>query len=112
MWRTTPRRVCSQNLRTAPRSVAQLSWWRPTNERALNSAAYELLGAGRVDEAVAGFELNTVIFPDSWNVWDSLGEAQGARGDTDSAIGSYQRSLALNPGNSNARAAIEAIGRR
>jgi tetratricopeptide (TPR) repeat protein len=85
---------------------AGLDWWGPTDERALNSAAYGLLGAGRRDEAIAAFALNTTIFPDSWNAWDSLGEAQRARGDTVSAIASYQRSLALNPGNNGARAAI------
>jgi cytochrome c-type biogenesis protein CcmH/NrfG len=37
-------------------------------------------------------------------VWDSLGEAFMKSGDTEDAIANYNRSLALNPGNGNAKA--------
>jgi tetratricopeptide (TPR) repeat protein len=55
-----------------------------------------------VKEAVAVFEKNTADFPASWNVHDSLGEAYAADGQRDRAIASYEKSLALNPTNTNA----------
>ena len=57
------------------------------------------------------FRLAADLFPDSWNTWDSLGEAQRTKGDTVTALASYRRSLALNPGNAGAREAIAALSR-
>ena len=44
-------------------------------EELMNSFAYQLLGAGKKDEAIAAFKLNVERHPDSANVYDSLGEA-------------------------------------
>lgn len=41
-------------------------------ERSLNTFAYELLGAGDHQGAIAVFRLNASEFPQSGNVWDSL----------------------------------------
>ncbi len=41
--------------------------------------------------------------PQSWNVYDSYGEALLMNGNKDMAIKMYQRSLELNPGNDNAK---------
>jgi tetratricopeptide (TPR) repeat protein len=77
-------------------------------EVAVNNAGYALLQAGRTEEAIAVFEINTRVFPESWNAWDSLGEAHMEAGDTGAAVRYYERSLELNPDNENA---VEMIAR-
>ncbi len=71
------------------------------DENAVNRLGYRFLGEGKVDEAVAVFTLNVEAFPDSWNVYDSLGEAYMVRGEREQAIDNYERSIELNPGNTN-----------
>jgi tetratricopeptide (TPR) repeat protein len=72
-------------------------------ESAVNGLGYQLLRRGEVDSALAVFILNTEHFPRAFNTWDSLGEAYLAKGDSARAIENYERSLELNPGNTNAR---------
>lgn len=74
------------------------------DERAINALGYEFLRQGpQPDVAIAILELNTELHPDSWNVWDSLGEAHMVAGNRQRAIELYERSLELNPDNDNAR---------
>ncbi|MET0549541.1 MAG: serine hydrolase domain-containing protein [Xanthomonas sp.] len=64
-------------------------------ERAINASGYairESLGAGR---ALKVFTLNTVLFPDSANAWDSLAECHAALGDAEIAKALYAKSKAL-----------------
>lgn len=82
---------------------AGLAWWRAADMLAMNAAGYHLLGAGRQADALEAFRINTEIYPDSWYVWDSLGEAQLAAGMRAEGVESYRRSLALNPANATAR---------
>ena len=51
-------------------------------EGVVNLTGYNLLGAGRVEDAITIFELNVAAFPRSPNVYDSLGDALLAKGDT------------------------------
>ena len=51
-------------------------------ERELNTLGYNALAARMLDRAITVFKLNTELFPDSWNVYDSLGEAYGEAGET------------------------------
>ena len=71
------------------------------DESAMNGFGYELLADGRVDEALAIFELNAQAFPDSWNAVDSLAESHLAAGAVRRAIEHYERSLKMNPRNAN-----------
>ncbi|MBI3791488.1 MAG: serine hydrolase, partial [Gemmatimonadetes bacterium] len=50
--------------------------------------------------------------PGSWNAWDSFGEGLLALADTVAARDAYARSLALNPLNAGARAALLATAVR
>lgn len=72
-------------------------------EREINRIGYILLEQNRVADAVRVFERNVARFPASANVYDSLGEAYAAAGAKAKAIASYERSLALDPNNGNAR---------
>jgi len=71
-------------------------------ENQLNTLGYRLLGAGRTGDAIRVFSLNVEVFPESFNPYDSLGEAYMASGDKENAVKNYARSLVLNPGNANA----------
>jgi hypothetical protein len=72
----------------------------------VNSLGYELIAAGRLDQAIEVFKLNAAAFPRSANAWDSLGEAYRTRGDREAAIRSYRKALELDP---NQRSAVEAL---
>lgn len=63
------------------------------NEGQTNLIGYAFLQAGEVDKAIEVFERNTENHPESWNVWDSLGEAQAAKGQTDQAIANYTKAM-------------------
>lgn len=67
----------------------------------LNQFGYELLPTD-AEGAVAVFTLNTEMFPESANAWDSLGEAHAAAGRPEVAVLFYERSLTLDPANENA----------
>jgi tetratricopeptide (TPR) repeat protein len=68
-----------------------------SNENEMNNYGYQLLNQGKVAEAVEIFRTNVRRFPDSWNVYDSLGEGLGVKGDTKEAITYYQKALEKNP---------------
>jgi len=70
-------------------------------ESEFNTLGYVFLFGGDVDEALAVFELNVKMNPESWNVYDSFGEGLLAAGNYDEARKYYEKSLALNPENEN-----------
>lgn len=72
------------------------------SEPQLNALGYQLLQHGRTDLAIRVFQLNVEIYPDSSNVYDSLGEGYILAGNTAEAIRNYERSLELDPANHNA----------
>jgi CubicO group peptidase (beta-lactamase class C family) len=82
------------------------------SEREMNDLGYFYVSRGASSRAVDIFTLNVRAFPRSANVYDSLGEAQLARGDTALAIASYRRSLELDPGNTNASNVLSRIVRK
>ncbi|MEX0290730.1 MAG: amidohydrolase family protein [Flavobacteriaceae bacterium] len=61
----------------------------------LNSLGYQLLGMDKKEEAIAIFKLNTEVFPEDGNAYDSLGDAYAANNDTENAINAYQQAVAL-----------------
>ena len=71
-------------------------------EEYLNQWGYRLLADKQVAQAVALFGYAAQRWPDSWNAFDSLGEAYELAGDRERAIANYQRSLDLSPSNGNA----------
>lgn len=71
------------------------------DEFTLNGLGYQLLRGGHVDDAILVFKRNVAEYPNSWNPYDSLGEAYMHAGQKDLAIQNYEKSIALNPKNQN-----------
>ncbi len=66
-------------------------------EAQVNQYGYQLLGLGKVDDAIAVFARNVKDHPKSWNVYDSLAEAQAAKGDKAAAIANYSKARSMAP---------------
>src|SRR5580700_7057807 len=69
------------------------------DESELNSLGYRLLNAKKFKDAIRIFQLNVEAYPQSSNVYDSLGEAYMDDGNKPLAIANYQKSIELNPKN-------------
>lgn len=82
------------------------------DENEINGVGYLLIQFGKLKEAIAVFELNVAAFPESWNVYDSLGEAHLEAGNKQLAIANYKKSVALNPDNNYGIAALKELGVR
>jgi tetratricopeptide (TPR) repeat protein len=72
------------------------------SESQLNALGYRLLSMKKVREAIEIFRLNVEAYPQSANVYDSLGQSYMTNGDKELAIRNYQRAVELNPQNTNA----------
>jgi CubicO group peptidase (beta-lactamase class C family) len=82
------------------------------SEGELNTWGYKLVEQEKIKEAIEIFKLNTMLYPQSANTFDSLGEAYVISGNTELAIKNYKRSLELYPGNTNAVHMIKALEKR
>ena len=78
-------------------------------ESQLNSFGYQLLQVGKVDLAIAVLKLNAESYPQSANVYDSMGEAYMIKGNKEEALSKYEKSLKLNPKNKNAEENIKKL---
>jgi imidazolonepropionase-like amidohydrolase len=72
------------------------------SEGDLNDLGYQLMASGKIRDAIQILKLNAEEYPQSANVYDSLGEAYMRNGDKELAITNYQKSLERDPGNKNA----------
>ena len=72
------------------------------DEDELNTLGYQLIRAKKVKVAIRILQLNVEAYPQSGNVYDSLGEAYMDNGNKPLAIANYQKSLQLNPKNGGA----------
>ncbi len=79
------------------------------SEAEMNNLGYEYLGMGEYDKSIAILSMNTEAFPESYNTFDSLGEAYATKGDTKAAITNYEKSVKLNPGNQNGIRMLESL---
>jgi hypothetical protein len=79
-------------------------------ERELNGLGYRLLRNKQVKEAIRIFQLNVDAYPESSNVYDSLGEGYMNDGNKPLAIVNYQKSLDLNPKNRGAVLMLQKLG--
>lgn len=88
------------------------------SESEINQLGYDFLGTDnpyRLPErhlyaqALETFKLNTELFPNSWNAYDSYGEALLMAGQLDQAEAMYRRSVELNPNSTGGKKALEKI---
>lgn len=79
------------------------------DEQALNTCGLQLLFDGYLEEGLDALQLNTVLFPNSWNAYDSFAEALLLNGKEQSAITMYKKSIAMNPENQGGREALRKI---
>ncbi len=79
------------------------------NEAQINRLGYWLLNKKKIDEAIEVFKMNVEDYPASANTYDSLGEAYAIKGDKELAIQNYQKSVELNPNNTNGAQALKKL---
>jgi hypothetical protein len=89
--------------------------WRKTqpadsiiDEDRMNRIGLDLLRMNKVSDAIEILKQNVNDHPQSFNVYDSLGEAYAASGDKELAIKNYEISVKINPRNKDG---IEALKR-
>ena len=79
------------------------------SESALNFLGYSLLRKQQVNEAIEVLKLNVEAYPQSSNVYDSLGEAYLRSGDKEKAIENYEKALKLDPASDNAKQMLKRL---
>lgn len=75
----------------------------------LNNLGYNLLFNGNVDEALEIFKLNTELYPNIGNCWDSYGEALLKKGNKKEALEAYKKALEINPNIPSAKKMVEEL---
>ena len=80
-------------------------------ENYYNGVGYDLLSQKSIDSAIEIFKANVLFYPESSNTYDSLGEAYMIAGDKNRAIENYEKSLALDPKNTNAEEKLRELRR-
>jgi CubicO group peptidase (beta-lactamase class C family) len=78
-------------------------------EREMNRLGYEFLFNDYPDQALETFKINTLLFPASFNVYDSYGDAFARVGRREDAILMYRRAIALNPNSEGSRQALRKL---
>ena len=77
----------------------------------INRAGYQYMRLKSLQSAMEVFRLNVELFPDSWNVYDSYGEALLASGNHESAIKNYRKALDLNPNSKSSSEMLKKLSR-
>ncbi|KAF2333535.1 serine hydrolase domain-containing protein [Flavobacterium ginsenosidimutans] len=79
------------------------------NEFELNEWAYRMMQKGEIKNALQIFKLNVFLFPNSWNAYDSYGEALLKDNSKEEAIRMYKKSIELNQKNENGKKILETL---
>ena len=79
------------------------------NEGELNVLGYQLLWAGRVDDAMAILKLTMEEYPNSANTYDSYGDALLAKGDSVNALVNFKRAFGMDASLTATKEKIDAI---
>jgi tetratricopeptide (TPR) repeat protein len=66
-------------------------------EQMVNGLGYACLQNSQMDKAYAFFKLNMDDYPQSFNVYDSMGDYYAAKKDKQNAIEYYKKALAIKP---------------
>ena len=105
--------IASSGIDAAERQYRELKSPAPGaynfEESELNNLGYQLLRSNKIKDAIRIFQLNVEAYPQSGNVYDSLGEAYMNAGNKPLAIANYQKSLQRNPKNHNAEKILQKL---
>ena len=82
------------------------------DEKEFNLLGYKYLYNGDKEKALGVFKMNIDAYPDSWNVYDSCGEAYAHAGKYDKAKKYYKKSLELNPENENGKKMLQKLAQK
>ena len=82
------------------------------SENHFNSSGYKELRDKNFELAINYFKINVELYPESSNVYDSLGEAYMKNGDTIQAISNFEKSLKLDSGNSRAKRYLKRLKKK
>jgi hypothetical protein len=66
-------------------------------ETSINQFGYELMNENDMPTALEIFKINLKRHPDSWNAYDSMGEAFGKAGDNKQSLSNYKTALSKAP---------------
>jgi len=73
------------------------------DEISIDQIGFGWMNNGYISEAIEVYKLNVDVFPHSFSVFNSLGEAYLKKGEKEIAKKNFQKSLELNPQNENAK---------
>ena len=83
-----------------------------TPETLLNDLGYYLLDQSRVDDAIRAFRANIAAYPESANVYDSIGDAYLAGGHRTAARDAYRRATELDSTRVRAKTLADSLNAR
>jgi len=105
--------IASSGIDTAIKQYHELKTTAPAtynfDEGQLNGLGYRLIRANNFKDAIRILQLNVEAYPQSGNVYDSLGEAYMDDGNKALAIANYRKSLQLNPKNGGAVSMLQKL---
>ncbi|HEX9740206.1 MAG TPA: DUF2911 domain-containing protein [Ignavibacteriaceae bacterium] len=78
---------------TAEAETLRKDAWELSTEADINTLGYQYLFSNQVDKAIEVFKKNVEDYPESWNVYDSLGEGYAANGESKLAIEYYKKAF-------------------
>ena len=81
-------------------------------ESKINSLGYQFIEKNNYDSAIEVFKINVVLYPNSSNVFDSLGEAYLLKKDTVNAETNFKKALSINPENKSAKRFLNKITKK
>ncbi len=75
------------------RALSERFGFKVSAEQAINAFGHARLGAKKIDEAMAAFQRNVELYPQSANVYDSLADGLEAQGRPDLALQNIQKAV-------------------
>lgn len=78
-------------------------------EEVINAKAYSLLQKNKFEEAEYLFQMNIKNFPESANVYDSMGDCNLAKGEKDKAIANFRKALSIDSNFAETKTKLEAL---
>ncbi|MBS1532183.1 MAG: beta-lactamase family protein [Bacteroidetes bacterium] len=79
------------------------------DEGEMNSLGYAMLNDSHASEALEVIRLNTILFPASWNTYDSYADMLAKAGKKEEAIMMYKKAVQMNPKDDDGKQALKQL---